>query len=111
MDTNISLSVYWIDQKPYVSASELFRNILPYSVNYYTHWVRINITEQPQQLPKKGRDYLFAEDFDVPLKEPSIKGGKKRKHYFLSISFARELCYQTKTIPANNVRDFLHKFI
>jgi len=109
VESNISLTVYWVDNKPYVSASELFQNILPTSQNYYPTWVRINITHQPQELPEKGTDYLLATDTKVTIKNIRVRGGKKRIEYLLSIPFARELCYQTKTYPARNVRRFLYK--
>lgn len=109
MTETISLVVYYLNNKPYISAAELFDIIYPYSKSRYANWIKINVTEQPQELPLKGIDFIpFV---DTKVKKPlRIKGGKKRNDYLLSPIFAIQLCYQTKTLPARDVKNFLYKF-
>lgn len=104
------LTIYHWDNKPFILASDLFKIVLPYSYHYYTHWVRINITHQPQGIPVLNNDYLALNDTDIKLPN-KIKGGKKRIEYLISPLFGIQLCYQTKTIPCIKLKEFLSTFI
>lgn len=109
VDKPLSLTITSHNGKPYVSSIELFDVIMPNSRRYYAHWIHINITHQPQNLPKNGADYLhskYVKGYKKPVRTP----GRKREDILLSIQFARELCYQAKTIPANEAREFLRSF-
>lgn len=106
----LSINIVSHAQKSYISSIELFDSILPNSDNYYTKWLRMNITDQPQKLPKEGRDYIFCLSIKG-YKRAERTRGRKREDLLLSIPFARELCYQTKTLPAEEVREFLYGFI
>lgn len=107
----VPLTIYIVESKPYISAIELFHIILPYSNTYYTRWVKMNITDQPQDLPTKGLDYLVFNDVHGIKRKERIRGGKKRIDYLLSPLFAVQLCYQTKTTPAKGIKDFLYKIV
>jgi hypothetical protein len=105
----IMLTTYEFEKRPFISAAELFDQIFPTTRHKYAQWVRINITEQPQELPVKRRDYISFEEAGV--KKPNrVKGGKKRQDFLISTMFGMELCYQAKTLPAREVRNFLYKF-
>lgn len=111
MDKPLSLTIHDIQSKPFLLATELFDYILPYSYNYYSRWVRLNITKQPQGLPVKGIDYMFLAEVKGIKVKRRIRGGQRRVDYLISPLFAIQLCYQAKTIPAKKVKDFLYKMV
>lgn len=106
----LSINIVSHNHRSFVSSIELFKNILPYSSSYYTKWLKLNVTEQPQNLPKKGRDYIYGFDVKGYMKHEK-RPGPKLTVLLLSVQFARELCYQTKTLPAEEVREFLYQFV
>lgn len=108
MNEPISLVIHHFNNKSWISAAELFDIIYPYSKPHYSRWVKVNITHQPQELPTKGIDFIRFEE--AKIKRPAaIKPGKKRDDYLLSVTFSIQLCYQTKTLPSKEVKDFLYK--
>lgn len=111
MEKPLSLTVFYVNKTPYVSSIELFLKISPTSGDYYSIWLKTNITHQPQEIPIKGVDYI---DFDgvseISSNQEAKRPGPKRKQYLLSIPFAQQLCYQSKTLTSKQIREFLYRF-
>ena len=111
MERPLSLTIFYVNKTPYISSIELFLKISPTSGDYYPKWLRINITHQPQEIPIKGVDYIDIDEVgDINIKTESKIPGPKRKQYLLSIPFAQQLCYQSKTLTSKQIREFLYRF-
>lgn len=101
MEKVLDFDIIYQNNTPYISAVDLF-DFINGNKKYYSDWVKLNITHQPQGLPKIGRDYLLRHA------EIRHKPGICRTDYLLSIMFAIELCYQTKTPNSDKCREWLY---
>jgi phage anti-repressor protein len=97
----IDFDIIYQNSAPYISAVDLF-DFINGNKKYYSDWVKLNITHQPQGLPKIGRDYLLRNA------EIRHKPGVYRTDYLLSLDFAKELCYQTKTPNSDKCREWIY---